>query len=97
MVAKEYPWAVSRRITEEAIEKVRRILEARRPALLGLAERLIEKEVIDADELKQIIEENSPSPVLVPGTATSSRKRLPAKETKESKEATNLPEAEAGG
>ena len=32
------------------------------PALEALAARLIEKEVIDTDELKQIIEENSPSP-----------------------------------
>jgi cell division protease FtsH len=86
-----------KRITEEAIEKVRRILEARRPALLALAERLIEKEVIDADELKEIIEDNSPSPVLVPGTATQPRKRAAAKETKESKDATSAPEAEAGG
>jgi len=86
-----------KRITEEAIERVRRILEARRPALVGLAERLIEKEVIDADELKQIIEDNSPSPVLVPGTATPMRKRTPAKDTMDSKEATSSPEAEAGG
>ena len=40
-----------------------------RPALVALAERLIEKEVIDTDELKQIIEANSPSPMIVPGTA----------------------------
>ena len=33
-----------------------------------MADRLIEKEVIDADELKQIIEANSPSPLIVPGT-----------------------------
>ena len=34
---------------------------------MALAERLIESEVIDADELRKIIDENSPSPVLVPG------------------------------
>src|SRR5487761_1189773 len=62
------------RIIEEAIEKVRRILQSRRPALVGLAKRLIEHEVIDADDLRQIIEENSPSPQIVPGTA-SERKR----------------------
>ena len=50
--------------------KVREILASRRPALEGLAARLIEREVIDADELRQIIEENSPSPQIVPGTDT---------------------------
>ncbi len=61
------------RIIDEAIEKVRTILGSRKPALVGLAKRLIEREVIDADELRQIIEENSPSPQIVPGT--TSRKR----------------------
>jgi len=65
-----------RRIIDESIEKVRAIIEARRPALEAMAARLIEKEVIDADELKQIIEENSPSPLLVPGTGIA-RKRVP--------------------
>jgi len=68
-----------RRIIDEAIEKVRRIIEARRPALEALALRLIDKEVIDADELKQIVEENSPSPMLVPGTGIA-RKRPAARE-----------------
>ena len=35
---------------------------------MALAERLIEKEVIDNDELRQIIEANSPSVMIVPGT-----------------------------
>jgi cell division protease FtsH len=65
-----------RRIIDEAIDKVRQILSARRPALAGLAQRLIEREVIDADELRRIIEENSPTPQIVPGTA-SERKRMP--------------------
>ena len=65
------------RIIEEAIDRVRQILEARRPALIGLAKRLIENEVIDADELRQIVEENSPSPQIVPGTATDRKRLLP--------------------
>ncbi|HEX7450600.1 MAG TPA: ATP-dependent zinc metalloprotease FtsH [Pirellulales bacterium] len=69
------------RIIDEAIEKVRTILGSRKPALIGLAKRLIEREVIDADELRQIIEENSPSPQIVPGT--TSRKRPLAAETLE--------------
>jgi cell division protease FtsH len=62
------------RITDESIAKVREIIESRRAALVGLAEKLIEQEVIDADELRQIIEANSPSPQIVPGT-DSDRKR----------------------
>jgi hypothetical protein len=37
--------------------------------------------VIDADQLRQIIEENSPSPQIVPGTATTARKRPLAEAT----------------
>jgi cell division protease FtsH len=55
-------------IINVALDRVRRILETRKPALESLAQRLIEREVIDADELRQIIEENSPSPQIVPGT-----------------------------
>ena len=57
-----------RRIIEESIEKVRQILEVRRESLIALTERLIEVESIDADELKRIIDEHSPGPVVVPGT-----------------------------
>ena len=42
---------------------------------MALAERLIEKEVIDTEELRQIIEANSPSAVLVPGTADAAARR----------------------
>ena len=54
---------------------MRGILQSRRPALVALAERLIEKEVIDTLELKQIIEANSPSAMIVPGTADSAARR----------------------
>ncbi len=64
-----------RRIIDEAITSVRRILESRRPALEALATRLIEQEVIDASELRTIIDQASPSPKIVPGTA-SERKPL---------------------
>ena len=33
--------------------------------------------MIDSEELKKIIEENSPSPLIVPGTSAE-RKRMPA-------------------
>ncbi|QDU94356.1 ATP-dependent zinc metalloprotease FtsH [Lignipirellula cremea] len=57
-----------KRIIDEGIESVRHILDARRAALEALTQRLIEVESIDADELKEIIEENSTGPLVVPGT-----------------------------
>ena len=58
-----------KRIVDEAIERVRHILEVRREALLALTQRLIEVESVDAEELKQIMEQHSPKPLVVPGTA----------------------------
>jgi cell division protease FtsH len=58
-----------RRIINDAIEKVRHILDHRRAALEALADKLIEVESVDADELKRIIEAASPGPSIVPGTA----------------------------
>jgi cell division protease FtsH len=57
-----------RRILEEAIAQVRTILESRRAALEALAQRLIENEVIDAPELRGILEQHDPGPKLVPGS-----------------------------
>jgi cell division protease FtsH len=57
-----------RRIVDMSLEKVRDILQARRPSLVAMSERLIEVEVIDSIELRRIVEESSPSPWLVPGT-----------------------------
>ncbi|NLX54488.1 MAG: ATP-dependent zinc metalloprotease FtsH [Planctomycetaceae bacterium] len=62
-----------KRIINEAIEKVRHILATRRAALESLTRRLIEVESVDAQELKAIIDENSPGPLVVPGTAESRR------------------------
>jgi cell division protease FtsH len=56
------------RIIDEAVEKVRNILRVRRQALEALTTRLIEKETIGADELKEVIDANSTSPLIVPGT-----------------------------
>lgn len=60
-----------RRIIDEAIVRVRHILEVRRAALEALTKRLIEVESVDAVELKRIIEETSPGPIVVPGTLAS--------------------------
>jgi cell division protease FtsH len=69
-----------KRIIDESMEKVRHILETRLTSLRALSNRLIEKEVIDFTELKAIIEQNSPSPLIVPGTS-SERKRTGAVDT----------------
>ena len=70
-----------KRIIEESLEKVRHILSTRRKALVALAERLVEKEVIDTNELKEVIEANSPSVMLSPGTAEAAARRLVESET----------------
>ena len=62
-----------RRIIDEAMESVRSILKKRRKALDAVAKTLIQKEVIDAIELRSIIEANSPSPMIVPGTEADPR------------------------
>ena len=62
-----------RRILDEANERVRHILEVRRGSLEALTRRLIEVESVDADELKRIMDANSPGPLVVPGTVVSPR------------------------
>jgi cell division protease FtsH len=64
-----------RKIVNQSLEKVRHVLETRRNALVALAERLIDKEVIDTAELKELIESNSPSPMIVPGTDETPKRR----------------------
>ena len=62
------------RIINQAVDKARQILEARRDALKALAVKLIEIESIDSDELKRLIEENSSGPLLVPGTTETPKR-----------------------
>jgi cell division protease FtsH len=69
-----------KRIIDESLEKVRHILETRMDSLRGLSARLMEKEVIDSDELKIIIDENSPSPQIVPGTETERKRQAEEKD-----------------
>ncbi len=57
-----------KRIIDEGIERVRQILDVRRPALEGMAQRLLDVESIDAMELKEIVEQTCPGPLVVPGT-----------------------------
>jgi len=67
-----------RRIIDESIAKVRRILDTRRQALEAVTRRLIECEVIDGDELQRIVEASVAAPQLVPGTDTDRRPVRPA-------------------
>jgi cell division protease FtsH len=57
-----------RRILDEATEEVRSILKSRQKALEAVARQLMDKEVIDGDELRQLLEQYAPGPKLVPGT-----------------------------
>ncbi|MEN0110078.1 MAG: AAA family ATPase, partial [Planctomycetota bacterium] len=67
-----------KRIIDEALEQTRRILSTRRDALEAITASLLEKEVIDADELAGLIEHASPGPKLVPGTDTERKATKPA-------------------
>jgi cell division protease FtsH len=70
-----------RRIVEAAIGQVRQILEARRAALEAVARRLIECEVIDGNELRNIVEASIGSPQIVPGTVADRRPPRPPADT----------------
>ena len=61
-------WRALKATEDEAIEKVRHILDQRRASLEALTARLMDVESVDADELQRIIEQNSPIPLVVPGT-----------------------------
>ena len=57
------------------------------------SQELIEQEVIDSEKLSQIIEENSPSPMIVPGTDAEPKRTDAADAKKESDSASGA----AGG
>ena len=57
-----------RSIIEEATREVRAVLQMRRGALEAIAQRLIEKEVIEGSELRQVLELHTPGPRLLPGS-----------------------------
>jgi cell division protease FtsH len=57
-----------RQIIDAATEEVRAILQSRRDALEAIAQRLMEKEVIDGAELRQLLEQHHAGLKLVPGT-----------------------------
>ncbi len=63
-----------RRIIDTSIEQVRQILHARRGALESITQELIEKEVIDGADLREIVEQAIGRPQLVPGTTAGDRR-----------------------
>ncbi len=80
-----------RRIIDEGLERVRHILAKRRAALDAISHELLDQEVIDSEELSRIIEENSPSPLIVPGTDAE------PKRTPKSDDNLNVAPGSAGG
>jgi cell division protease FtsH len=64
------------RILAECTEEVRQILSARRDALESVAQVLVEKEVIEGDELRELLIKNYPGPKLVPGTIFRARDKV---------------------
>jgi cell division protease FtsH len=70
-----------RRFIEDATAAVRLLLRGRRAALEAIAQRLIEKEVMDRTELMQLLEQYIPGPRLVPGSEALHGSPAPAEET----------------
>ncbi len=83
-----------KRITDEQLDRTRSILESRRSALDAIANALIDREVIDGEELREIVEEANPSPRLVPGT--DSERKSPSPQTPSIKPADGSDTAEGG-
>ena len=79
-----------KRIVDEGLQRARSILETRKAALLATAKELIKQEVIDSKELARLIEENSPSVQIVPGTGVD-KKREPKPVPEDSSPAQEAP------
>ncbi len=82
-----------KRIIDEGLARVRDILAKRRAALDATSQALIEQEVIDAEELSRLVEENSPSPLIVPGTGDGPKRA----ETTGGEENTDAASGNTGG
>ncbi|HEY7427762.1 MAG TPA: ATP-dependent zinc metalloprotease FtsH [Gemmataceae bacterium] len=69
-----------RKIIQDATQAVREILLTRRAALEAIAQRLMDKEVMDRTELMQLLEQHVPGPRLVPGSEALHGSPGPAEE-----------------
>ncbi len=58
-----------KRIIDGMLQSARQILLERRQALESITNKLIEVEVIDADDLRRLVDETLPGPRVMPGTA----------------------------
>ncbi len=65
-----------KRLIDESIQRARTILTERRAALEALANKLIEVEVIESEELKRIIDATLPGPRVVPGTQVAGSAKI---------------------
>ena len=61
-----------RLIINHSLQKIRQVLEIHRQALVAIAERLIEKEVLNTAELKELVKSNLPNPTIAPGFSENS-------------------------
>ncbi len=61
-------------------------MESRKAALEAISRHLMKLEVIDATTLKRLIEENSDSPMIVPGTNMDGKRRASAAPSKPAKD-----------
>ena len=80
-----------RRILSDLLEKVRDIMQTRRQALVALAERLMEKEVIDGDELRHILKAHGASPAEEHGAPPAEEHGAPEVEEPRTPTAENPP------
>ena len=86
-----------KRIIDLSIEQVRQILETRRASLEAITTRLIEAEVMDGTDLRDIVETTSGKPQLVPGTGTERRNGGPKPNAEPSASADADAAADAAG
>lgn len=81
-----------KQIIDDGISRARHILSTRRETLVALSKRLVECEVMDADELREIVDRTSSSPKIVPGTESAGFK-APAEENSEDADGTSVENA----
>ncbi|HJN67737.1 MAG TPA: ATP-binding protein, partial [Pirellulales bacterium] len=81
-----------KQIIDDGISRARHILSTRRETLVALSKRLVECEVMDADELREIVDRTSPSPKIVPGTESTGF-AAPAEENSEDADGTSVENA----
>jgi cell division protease FtsH len=89
-----------RTIIQDSTTAVRELLHERRAALEAIAQRLMEKEVMDRTELMQLLEQHVPGPRLVPGSEAlheqTEKDQLTAKTPRTPKEEEKCSQFETG-